>query len=40
MLLSMITFLPLVGALALYFVPRVVIWRWIAVVTGALVLVL
>src|SRR6266478_1277470 len=39
MLLSMITFLPLVGALALYFIPRVVIWRWIAVVTGALVLV-
>src|SRR5712691_9368273 len=39
MLLSIITFLPLVGALALYFVPSPVIWRWIAVITSALVLV-
>ncbi|GAC1342646.1 MAG: NADH-quinone oxidoreductase subunit M [Ktedonobacteraceae bacterium] len=39
MLLSIITFLPLVGALALYFVPSPVMWRWIAVITSALVLV-
>jgi NADH-quinone oxidoreductase subunit M len=39
MLLSIMTFLPLVGALALYFVPRPLMWRWIAVVTSALVLV-
>jgi NADH-quinone oxidoreductase subunit M len=37
-MLTIITFLPLVGALALYLVPQPAAWRWIAVVTGALVL--
>src|SRR6266568_8985676 len=39
MLLTMMTFLPLVGVLALYLVPRPVAWRWIAMITSALVLV-
>src|SRR6266567_4104915 len=38
-MLTIITFLPLVGVLALYLVPQPAAWRWIAVVTGALVLV-
>ncbi len=37
-MLTIITFLPLVGVLALYLVPRSAAWRWIAVMTGALVL--
>src|SRR5260370_37369232 len=37
-MLTIITFLPLVGVLALYLVPQPAAWRWIAIVTGALVL--
>src|SRR5258708_5877546 len=37
-MLTIITFLPLVGVLALYLVPQPAAWRWIAVVTSALVL--
>src|SRR5712692_1816303 len=37
-MLTIITFLPLVGVLALYLVPRPTAWRWIAVMTSALVL--
>src|SRR5260370_10322929 len=37
-MLTIITFLPLVGVLALYLVPQPAAWHWIAVVTGALVL--
>lgn len=39
MLLTIMTFLPLVGAIALYFVPHPLMWRWISVVTSALVLI-
>lgn len=38
-MLTIITFLPLVGVLALYLVPSRVAWRWIAVLTSLLVLV-
>jgi NADH-quinone oxidoreductase subunit M len=37
-MLTIITFLPLLGVLALYLVPRPTAWRWIAVMTSALVL--
>src|SRR6266446_7908262 len=37
-MLTIITFLPLVGVLALYLVARPTAWRWIAVMTSALVL--
>lgn len=38
-MLTIMIFLPLVGALALYLVPKPIAWRWIAVITSALVLV-
>jgi NADH-quinone oxidoreductase subunit M len=39
-MLSLLTFLPLVGVLALYLVPGRASWRWIATITGALDLVM
>lgn len=38
-MLSVIIFLPLVGVLALYLIPHTTLWRWIAVITSATVLV-
>jgi NADH-quinone oxidoreductase subunit M len=37
-MLTLLTFLPLAGALALYLVPHRSAWRWIAVLSAALVL--
>lgn len=37
-MLTIITFLPLLGSLALYLVPKPLAWRWIAVTTSALTL--
>ncbi|MDQ6659758.1 MAG: NADH-quinone oxidoreductase subunit M, partial [Chloroflexota bacterium] len=37
-MLSVLIFLPLVGAIVLYLVPRPRAWRWIAILTSALVL--
>jgi len=39
-LLTLMIFLPLTGAIALYLVPGPRAWRWLAVVTGGLVLAL
>lgn len=38
-MLSIITFLPLVGVLLLYLIPNSTAWRWIAVISSAAVLV-
>ena len=39
-MLTVLIFLPLVGTMALYLVPHRTAWRWIAVMTGAVVLLL